>query len=154
MLEPPIIVETDEHAAAVIHHTIPRFRIREVMGPAIVELHETLARQGIQELGPVFAHHYKLDPKIFDFDVGIPVLRPVTPSRAVMQGRLPATRVARTVYRGPYEGLPDAWREFEAWVKAQGLKPGRSLWESYITGPESGSHPDKWITELNRPLLP
>lgn len=154
MLEPPVILNTDEHAAAVVHHTIPRFRIQQVMAPAIAELHETLARQGIPELGPVFSHHYKLDPKIFDFDIGIPVLRPVTPSGAVMQGRLPGTRVVRTFYRGPYEGLPDAWRAFEAWIKDQGLKPGRSLWESYVVGPLGSDDSGDWVTELNRPLLP
>lgn len=154
MLEAPRIVATEEHGAAVIHHTIPRFRMQEVMGPAVAELHTTLARQGLPEVGPVFAHHYKLDPEIFDFDVGIPTLIPVTPSGAVAPGRLPGTRVARATYIGAYEGLPDAWRELDAWIKAQGLRPGRSLWESYLRGPESGSLVREWRTELNRPLLP
>jgi len=66
---------------------------------------------------------------------------------------LPAVRVARTVYHGPYEGLGEAWAVFMDWVEAQGLKPAENRWECYATGPESGLDPAKYRTELNRPLL-
>jgi effector-binding domain-containing protein len=60
--------------------------------------------------------------------------------------------VARTVYHGPYEGLPGAWPELDAWISAQGRKPAGFLWEVYLAGPESSADPAQWRTELNRPL--
>ena len=61
-------------------------------------------------------------------------------------------RVARAVYRGPYEGLGAAWGEFNAWIAAKGHKPGPNFWEVYVAGPESSPDPATFRTQLNRPL--
>ena len=61
-------------------------------------------------------------------------------------------KVAQTVYHGDYEGLPAAWSEFDAWIKAQGHSPAPDLWECYAVGPESSPDPATWRTELSRPL--
>jgi effector-binding domain-containing protein len=95
-----------------------------------------------------------MDPKVFDFEVGVPVSKPVAPAGRVEPGELPAATVARTVYHGGYEGLGNAWGEFDRWLAAEGHKAAGSLWECYVSGPESGSDPAKWRTELNRPLVP
>ena len=60
--------------------------------------------------------------------------------------------MARTVYHGPYEALPEAWEEFEAWITAQGLNPAPGLWEVYQAGPESSADPADYRTQLSRPL--
>lgn len=150
MLDKPYIVETQAQPAAVIRLTIPREEIRDVMGPAIGEVMSTVAAQGIKATGPTFSHHFKMDPKTFDFEVGVPVESPVAPAGRVKPGELPAATVARTVYRGPYEGLGEAWGEFDSWIAANKHTPAPDLWESYVAGPESGSDP---ATELNRPLV-
>ncbi len=153
MLDTPQITETTAQQTAVIHLTIPRAEIRNVMGPGIGELMAAIAAQGIAPAGPIFSHHLRMDPAIFDFEIGVPVTAPVAAAGRVKPGQLPATKVARTVYRGPYEALGAAWGEFEAWIAAKGLKPGPDLWECYVAGPESGPDPATWRTELNRPLI-
>lgn len=152
MLDRPEITESPAQLTAVIHVTIPREQIREVMGPGISELMSTVAAQGITLTGAWFTHHFRMDPKVFDFEIGVPVSRPVTATGRVKAGQLPATKVVRTVYRGPYEGLPSAWGEFEAWIKANGHQTAADLWECYVAGPESSTDPSTWRTELNRPL--
>jgi effector-binding domain-containing protein len=153
MLDTPQIVQTQEQQTAVIRFTIPREQIQAVMGPGIGELMETLAAQGVQPAGPVFSHHFRMDPETFDFEIGVPVASPITEAGRVKPGSLPATTVARTIYHGGYEGLASAWGEFDLWVEQQGLTPAESLWESYAAGPESSHDPAAWRTELNRPLL-
>jgi hypothetical protein len=37
-------------------------------------------------------------------------------------------------------------------MKGAGLEPAAELWEIYAAGPESGSDPAGWRTELNRPI--
>lgn len=152
MLDTPTIVQTDAQPAAVIRLTIPREEMRNAMGSAMQELMATLAAQGIQPAGPLFSHHFRMDPAVFDFEVGAPVDAPVSPVGRVEAGELPAARVVRNVYTGPYEGLGDAWGEFGAWISAQGHRPAPDLWERYVAGPESGPDPATWRTELNRPL--
>jgi effector-binding domain-containing protein len=153
MLDKPQIVQTADQRTAVIRLTIPREEIQKVMGPGISELMAAVAAQGIAPAGPIFAHYLKMDPGIFDFEIGVPVSAPVTAAGRMKPGQLPAATVARTIYHGPYEGLHAAWTEFNAWIAAEGHTPRPDLWECYVKGPESGPDPSTWRTELNRPLV-
>jgi effector-binding domain-containing protein len=153
MLDKPQIVRTTAQPAAVIRLTIPRAEIRKVMGPGIAELLAAVSAQGIAPAGPVFSHHFRMDPDTFDFEVGVPVTAPVSATGRVKAGELPAATVARTVYHGDYEGLGAAWGEFIGWITAEGHTPAPNLWECYVTGPESSPDPAAWRTELNRPLI-
>ena len=153
MIDKPQIVQTAAQLTAFIRLTIPRSKIQEVMGPSIGEVMAAVASQGLAPTGPVFAHHLKMSPDTFDFEVGVPVAKKISAAGRVKPGQLPATTAARTVYQGPYEGLGPAWGEFDAWVKAQGHTPAPDLWECYVTGPESSPDPSRWRTELYRPLI-
>lgn len=153
MLDPPQITTTAARPAAVIRFTIPRAEIRNVMGPGFRELADVVAAQGVAPAGPWFSHHLRMDPEVFDFELGVPVSGPVVAAGRVQPGVLPAARVARTVYRGDYEGLGPAWGEFDARVAAEGLATAPDLWECYVAGPESSPDPADWRTELNRPLV-
>jgi effector-binding domain-containing protein len=153
MIDPPQIVQSNHVITAVIHLTVPRKDIQTVMGPAIAEVIAAASAQGAGPAGPVFSHHLKMDPEIFDFEVGVPVNTSVTEIGRVKPGELPATIVARTIYHGPYEGLGAAWAEFCAWTTANGRKCASDLWEFYLSGPESSPDPSTWRTELDQPLL-
>ncbi len=61
-------------------------------------------------------------------------------------------KVARTSYRGEYEGLKEAWGEFMDWIEANGHTRGDDLYERYLAGPEANSDPASWCTELSQPL--
>lgn len=152
MLDAPQITQTAAQLTAIIRLTIPREEIRNVMGPGIGELRAAVAAQGIAPAGPWFTHHLRMDPNTFDFEIGVPVTTPVVAAGRVKSGQSPATKVARTVFLGAYEGLAAAWGEFDAWIAAKGHTPGPDLWECYVAGPESNPDPATWRTELNRPL--
>lgn len=152
MLSAPHIINTDIQEAAVIRLTIPRSQMRELFGPAVGELMTALAAQGVEPVGAVFAHHLKMSPGIFDFELGVKVSAPVKAAGRMTPGQLPSAKVARTVYSGPYEGLPSAWDEFVKWMRANGHEQAESLWEVYSVGPQSTPDSVNWRTELNRPL--
>jgi effector-binding domain-containing protein len=152
MIDPPKIVQTKAKDVAVIHVTIPRSEIQQVMGPGLSELRDTLAAQGLAPTGPWFTRHLKLDPKVFDFEIGVPIDKPLKPQGRVRTGQLPAGKVARTIYHGPYEGLHAAWSEFGDWLGAHGHEPRESIWETYLTDPNVSEDPSTYLTELTRPL--
>jgi len=152
MLDMPQIVQTTAQTAAVIHLIVPRSDMMKVFGPAVGELMTVLGAQGIEPDGAVFAHHLKMSADTFDFELGVKVARPVKAAGRVRPGELPAAKVARTVYGGPYEGLPAAWAEFTTWIKDNGHEEAGDLWELYSVGPQSTPDPAGWRTELNRPL--
>lgn len=152
MIDTPRIVQSATLLTARIPLIVPRERIQEVMGPGITEVMGALAAQGLRPAGPWFTHHRRQPTETFDFAICVPVPTPVKPSGRVQPGELAAATVARTVYRGGYEGLGAAWGEFHAWIAAQGHTRRSDLWEFYVKGPESGSDPATWVTELNQPL--
>lgn len=152
MLDTPKIVTTQAQPTAVIRLTIPRAAMRDTMGAAIGELMSTVAGQGAGPVGPMYSYHFRMNPEMFDFEVGVPVSKPIVAAGRVEAGELPAARVAQTVYRGPYEGLGDAWCEFTDWLEQNGHDVREDLWERYVAGPESGPDPAQWATELNKPI--
>jgi effector-binding domain-containing protein len=152
MIDAPEIVTTEAQHTAVIRVRVPRAEIQEVMGPAIHEVLDAVTAQGIGPASAVFSQHFRMQPDIFDFEVGVAVRSPVTPAGRVVAAELPACRAARTIYRGGYEGLGDGWGELMAWMKREGHAHAESLWERYLKGPETGAPPAEWETELIRPL--
>lgn len=153
MLSPIEIVDSPAQAAAVIVITIPRDMIQTVMGAAIEEVIAAATTRGIGPIGPVFAHHFDMQPGVFHFEVGVPVSEPIEPVGRVKPGLLPASTVVRTIYTGPYEGLGEAWGEFTDAVEAAGHATATNLWERYLSDPATTPNPADYQTELNRPLL-
>jgi effector-binding domain-containing protein len=152
MIDTPKIVTTNAQRTAMIHLTVPRAEIRNVMGPGLSEITAAIAAQRISASGPWLTHHLRMDPRVFDFEICVPVASEVSASGRVKAGTLRGSRVVRTIYHGPYEGLGAAWGELDAWIASQGLKPAEDLWECYVAGPESSPDPSAWRTELSRPL--
>ena len=145
-------MQTKDQLTAVIHLTIPRDQIQEVMGPGLGEWMATIAAQGVKPTGPWFSHHLKMAPDTWDFEISVPVTAPVVAAGRVKPSQWPAMKAARTIYHGPYEGLGDAWGEFMDWIAANGHKPAPDLYECYVAGPESSPDPANWRTELTKPL--
>lgn len=154
MLDRPEVLQIGAKKTVVISLVVPRAEIRQVMGPAIAEILAALSAQGLTPAGPLFSYHKKRPTEMFDFEVGFPVNTPIAAVGRVKMSELPAATIARSCYRGDYEGLAAAWGEFCAWLESESLPVQDSLWECYLVGPESGPDPDQWRTELNRPLVP
>ncbi len=152
MLDTPQIETTDAELTAIIRLEVKKEKMQQVFGPSVEELISTVAEQGGEVTGPVFAHHFRMDPDVFDFAIGVPVSESIESTKRVEASELPAMKVARTVYHGPYDGLPDAWSEFHKWIEEQGFEFESDAVERYVLGPESDPDPSNWETELVRPL--
>jgi effector-binding domain-containing protein len=149
MIETPQIASVPGQDIALIRLTIPRAEMRNAMEPGIREVMAAVRTQGIGPAGPWFTHHLRMDPAIFDFEICVPVTAPVIATGRVTGSRTPQfDHVARTVYRGGYEGLANAWAEFDKWIAANGHTTGPDLYECYLQGPGPET-----ATELSRPLL-
>ena len=152
MIDAPYTTQSPEQITARIHLTVPRSEIQRVMGSGFIEVKAAMAGQGIKAAGPWFTRHLRIDPEVFDFEICVPVSKEVTPTGRVQPGRLDERKVARTIYRGPYEGLREGWKQFSEWINKQGYKAAEERWECYLKGPEGSADPAEWETELNRPI--
>jgi effector-binding domain-containing protein len=153
VLETPAILNTEPQLAAVIHLTVPWEEIQNIMEPGLVELMAAVSAQGIGPVGPWFNQHLRVQPDVVDVEICVPVSAPVAPVGRVERREIPAMTAVRTVYRGAYEGLSRAWRDFNAWIRANGYETAPDLWECYVVGPDANPDPAVWRTELTRSLI-
>ena len=152
MLSPLHIVQTTAQPTAVIHVTIAPEDMPTVIGPGIEEVMSVVAAQGIAPAGAWFVRVFTMDDATIDLEIGVPIASHITPAGRVQPGHLPAATVARTIYRGPYEGLGNAWGAFTEQISAAGHAQADGFWDCYVKGPESTDNPDEWETELNKIL--
>ena len=101
MISTPEIIQTKAEEAAVIHLTVPRSAMMKVFGPAVGELMAALAEQAVKPVGAVFAHHLKMSPDTFDFELGVKVSAPVKAAGRVKPGELPEQRLP-----APFTAVP------------------------------------------------
>jgi effector-binding domain-containing protein len=153
MIEAPKLIHTPTQLIAIVHIETPRSKMQKVMGPGIGELMTAVKAQGIGPTAPWFAHHLKMTPDAFDFDICVPVSSPVLAVGRVNSWQRPALKMVRTLYHGSYEGLGGAWQEFDEWSEANGYKTAGDLYECYVVGPEASPEPANWRTELSRPVV-
>ena len=153
MIDTPQIVQTETIPTAVLRAKVPSREIQTQMGVLLQELGAEVRAQNVPVTGPWFTHHFYRPAEFFDFELCFPVAHPIQANGRVQPGEWPAMRVVRTVYQGPYDGLVNGWGEFVQWVEKEGLSISGEIWERYLVGPDTESDPQKWRTELNRPLI-
>jgi effector-binding domain-containing protein len=137
---------------AMIRLLVTPQEMQTAMGPAIGEVFGAVSSQGLVPAGPWFNHHFAQPSDVFDFGVCVPVPSPITPTGRVVASVRPVYDVVRTTYTGPYEGLGDAWQQFMELIANENHQCADDFWECYVTGPESESDANSYVTELNRPL--
>ena len=145
----PEVIITKAQPTAVIHLVIPGRDMPKYMDPAVQEILKVLKDQGLTPSGPMFSYHHRRPADTFDFEIGFPVAKEIEPRGRVVNGSLPAEKVVRSVYQGPYEGLGPAWGELESWVREQGHAGSGRFWECYLSNPEEVKDQKTYRTELN-----
>lgn len=149
MISLPEVVNTQEITTAVVPLVIPGRDMPKFMDPAIQEIIKVLATQGMQPAGPMFSYHQRRPSDTFDFEIGFPVSQPIKEEGRVINSKLPAVTVVRSVYQGPYEGLAQAWPALQEWVRKSGHGENGRFWEAYLTNPDEVKDPKNYRTELN-----
>ncbi len=149
MITPPEVVTTQEVPTATIHLVIPGRDMPKYMDPAIKEIIKVLTDQGLKPAGPMFSYHHRRPSDTFNFEIGFPVTKAIKESGRVKNGKLPAERVVRSVYQGPYEGLSQAWPQLQDWVRQQGYPETGRFFERYLNNPDEVVDPKDYRTELN-----
>ena len=149
MIAPPELTTTTEQATASIHLVIPAKDMGRYMDPAIQEIIKVITEQGIHITGPMFSYHNRRPSDTFDFEIGFPVSKAVKEEGRVKNSILPAVKVARAVYQGPYEHLGEAWGELQRWVRERKLAESGRFYECYLNNPDEVKDPKDYRTELN-----
>lgn len=128
------------------------------IGPKIMaassRLYPELRALGVKGLGKDVVVYYPdermeswLEPPGIAIDVGVQLQEPlVAESGLVKPSRTAGGRVATTVHRGPYSGLPEAHRAIHAHCEEHGLAVAGPNWEVYAQHEEAD--PSKLETQV------
>jgi effector-binding domain-containing protein len=116
---------------------------------------------GGQMTGAPFARYHAFGPDHVDVEIGVPIAAPITdvpplaslPAGEIGASDLPGGPVARTVHRGSYDGLKDAYDALHSWIHAQpGIDDAAGPWESYVDDPTTMADPSQLRTEISWPV--
>ncbi|OUR96068.1 transcription activator effector-binding protein [Flavobacteriales bacterium 33_180_T64] len=99
----------------------------------------------------VIYHKWDLENNTVMFSCCIPTTSKITTAETdVLTGQLEPFKAVKTVLKGNYENLQEAWDKTMIYIKENNLvqpETGPAL-ESYLTDPISTSNPANWITEI------
>ncbi len=146
------LIEVERQHTAVVRGTIAMGELPAFFDSAFEQLTTVLAQQEMVLEGPGFALYHGAPAEVARLEVGFPVSSEVTPTGDVEASHLPAGTVARTVHAGSFDDLGDSWGRLGTWIGAEGLEPGESMWEVYLTEPSPDMDPADLRTELNWPV--
>ncbi|WP_459545429.1 GyrI-like domain-containing protein [Nocardia sp. X0981] len=150
----PRLLDTVEVITAVVHGRVSPDRIPEFFDSSFGLLPAAIAAGGAVVLGPAFCRYGSVSEEVTELEVGFPVDRRIGPDGPVVPGHLAAGRTARLVHYGAFDGLTPAWDRLHTWITAQGLTPGTTRWEVYLTEPSPQMDPADLRTELNWAVTP
>ncbi|HEX2765633.1 MAG TPA: MerR family transcriptional regulator [Candidatus Limnocylindria bacterium] len=88
-------------------------------------------------------------------EIFVPVTGPIPETATISYRRLPASRMACVIVRGPYRGVAAGRAALERWVAAAGLEPvgpGRTLYLQFGADP-SLRVPPGWVVDSDEEFL-
>jgi effector-binding domain-containing protein len=145
----------DVHAQPAL--AMPSRTTPEELDPVISEgingVADYLRERGARSAGPPFTLSSDPDDEgKITVAIGWPTAERLPGRGHIKSLVLPAGRVAWAVYRGPYGGLPGAYRALYEWIVEQGHDVVADPREIYYTDPDEVADPADYVTGIVWPL--
>jgi len=152
MLKDVRIVDVPPQPAMAIRETISSERVGLAMSEFLGEIIAYMNKNGMQPMGPPYAHYRSYDPKSVDMEVGFPCSVSNCGEGRVKPSSIPGGKVVKAIHIGPYGKLVESYNEVLRWMSEKSLRPKRNMWEVYLTDPDTSKDPSEYVTELYWPF--
>jgi AraC family transcriptional regulator len=146
--------QLEEQPTAVLRETVPMNQLRDFFGRAYHRVMGAAEQQHVQLAGPPFAMYRGIPTDVVDVEAGFPVAAPFPGGTegGVTAGTLPAGRAFEAMHIGPYEALPETYGAIMGKMQAEGVTPGNTMWEYYLSDPAVEPDPANWKTLIIWPV--
>ena len=101
----------------------------------------------------LICHDGEYKEKDVDVEVVVPIKKSVSSSEKVKVYELPVLeQAASTIYKGPYEGIGEAYSELMTWIQNNGYTVDGPDREIYLASPYDTKDPSQYVTEIQFPI--
>lgn len=146
------VVDVVEQPTAGVRGSVPMAELSEFFARAFHDTTAALEAQGVHPVGPPYGRYRGAPGAVVDVEAGFPVAAPVAATGTVVPGRLPGGRAVQTVHVGPYDTMARTYAEIEAFVADHDLARSATVWETYLSDPDTEPDPATWRTRITWPL--
>jgi effector-binding domain-containing protein len=147
------IKKTQPQLVASIRDVLPAYG---EVGPLYGEIFEYLGKKMVfKPAGPLMliVHDGEFKERDVDVEAAVPIGKKIAGSERVKMAELAGLeQVACTVYKGPYEGVAEAYNEIMTWVERNGYQIAGPNREIYFTDPNKVKSPSENVTEIQFPV--
>ncbi|WP_246848527.1 GyrI-like domain-containing protein [Pseudarthrobacter sp. NIBRBAC000502772] len=126
--------------------------LTEFFGRAFGTVMAAAQAQGVQLAGPPFALYRGMPTETVDVEAGFPVNAGFSGTEGVANGSLPEAEAFEAIHLGPYDTLGTTYGAIQERMRAEGLTPSDTMWEYYLSDPETEPDPAKWQTRVVWPV--
>ena len=134
-------------------------QVSEKMQPMITQVANFMEAQNIEQIGnPIVLYNEWNESNgsaIFSTGYFTPS-EVITPLDAdVLNGKMPNQKVLKTVLKGKYDNLEEAWNKAYQYIEKNGLEVNQETkpFEVYLTDPKETPNPANWVTNIYIPVL-
>jgi effector-binding domain-containing protein len=150
-----VVKKVEPQIIASVRGTLPTYGdVEQFYG----EIFKHLAKKMIfKPSGPTILICYDTEYKEKDVDVEVcvPIHKLVAGSDKVKVYELPGLeQAACTVFKGPYEGISEAYSALMSWIQNNVYQVAGPDRELYLTSPYNTKDPAKYVTEIQFPVIP
>jgi effector-binding domain-containing protein len=147
------IVTLEPRPALAIRETFPARELGDKFGEIYREIGVYMKANSVNMTGPPFGIYHSYSADSVDLEAGYPADSIPPEGSRIHSISTYGGKAAMTEFRGHYDGLSAAWKEFAELVDNAGYKLAGPCFEVYITDPFKEPDTHKWITELYTPII-
>ena len=151
----PMTIETsmEKPSNYVFIHKVGRAQeIEKFFMDGYSVLGKYMAEKGTKSNGPPFSIYYKWKNNQFDFDICMPVEKPLKGDMTIKSGKLNASKILTVKYYGPYEGTGRAHAAAMKWIADNKSKMNGAPREVFVSDPMTEKDPAKLLTLIVYPI--
>lgn len=148
------VKEVPAQHVAILRRRTSMSAIGKDVSEGFAELGEAVGRAGVPMAGPPFlVMHDVIDQETDgDIELAFPIAGPFPGAGEVRGEELPATTVAWTMHRGPYDEIGPAYHTITGWIQEHGHEIVGPPREIYLSDPSETPDPADNLTEVQFPI--
>lgn len=119
----------------------------QALGKAYGAIGQYLAEIGKQPAGAAYAAYFTFEMESMDIEIGFPVASRLPGKGEILSGEIPAGKIARCLYTGPYKKIKPAYDALTSYVEEQGYEATGVAYEYYLNDPGEVT-PEELLTQI------